>query len=73
MDYYQFNWHDTTRLENHPQKIGYQSFKLYSISEEYTNNINKSRYVAFSLSNCTIQICDLSTGYNFLNLNDHVQ
>lgn len=50
----------------YPQPIGYRQYKLISISEENTNNF--SRYTAFSLSNSTIKICDLSNGYNFLDL-----
>jgi len=49
-----------------PQPIGYRQHKLSSISEE--NTTNNCRYIAFSLSNSTIKICDLSYGYNFLDL-----
>lgn len=71
---YKFDWDKSfERIRDYPKRIGYERFKLFSISEEHTNNSNDSRYVALSLSNCTIQICDLWTGYNFLDLNDPVQ
>lgn len=73
VDYYQLDWGKSLRLMEYPQPIGYQHFKLSSISEEHAGVINNSRYIAFGLSNCTIKICDLITGYNFLDLNDPVQ
>ncbi|XP_026822292.1 apoptotic protease-activating factor 1-like [Rhopalosiphum maidis] len=66
---YDFNWENekkTTPPLVYPKPIGYRQYKLISISEENTNNF--SRYIAFSLSNSTIKICDLSNGYNFLDL-----
>lgn len=70
---YQFEWDNSLSSVDFPQLIGYQHFMLSSISEMNTNLLNNSRYIAFSLINCTIQICDLSSGYNFLELNDPVQ
>lgn len=66
---YDFNWENEQKTAPplvYPQPIGYRQYKLISISEENTNNF--SRYTAFSLSNSTIKICDLSNGYNFLDL-----
>ncbi|CAH1736793.1 unnamed protein product [Aphis gossypii] len=66
---YDFNLENEQKTEPpivYPQPIGYRQYKLISISEENTNNF--SRYTAFSLSNSTIKICDLSNGYNFLDL-----
>lgn len=68
---YQFNWeniNDRLRPIDYPQPIGSRRYKMSSISEENTSN--SSRYIAFSLNNSTIQICDLSNGYNFLDLNN---
>lgn len=73
MGCYQFDWHEAEHLVNYPQQINYQQFKLFSISEEHPNNINESRFIACSLNNCTIQICELSTGFNFLDLSNQVQ
>lgn len=70
---YKFDWDKSVRIMDYPKPIGYERFKLFSISEEHMNKTNDSRYVALSLNNCTIQICDLWTGYNFLDLNDPVQ
>jgi len=67
---YEFNWEDDNKTSVpsiiHPNAVAYRHYKLSSISEENTNN--NFRYIAFSLSNSTIKICDLSNGYNFLDL-----
>jgi len=66
---YKFNWKNENKTLPpvvYPKPIGYRHYKLSSISEENANNY--SRYIAFSLSNSTIKICDLSNGYNFLDL-----
>lgn len=73
MQPYQLNWENSSRLLEYPQPIGYNLYKVSSISEEHTTTINKSRFIAFSLSNYTIKICDLSTGYNLLDINDNIQ
>lgn len=70
---YQYEWDNSLSLLDLPQPIGYQQFTLSSISKMNTNLLNNTRYIAFSLINCTIQICDLSSGYNFLELNDPIQ
>lgn len=69
-------WNDTqvlTKLMDYPQPIGYQNYKTFSILNRYTSKINQMGYVAISLSNNTIQVCDLSNGYNLLHLNNPVQ
>uniref|UniRef100_A0A2H8TPT9 Apoptotic protease-activating factor 1 n=1 Tax=Melanaphis sacchari TaxID=742174 RepID=A0A2H8TPT9_9HEMI len=69
MQIYCFNWKDEKKTAPplvYPKPIGYRQYKLISISEENTNN--HTRYIAFSLSNSTIKVCDLFTGYNFLDL-----
>lgn len=69
-------WTDSrklTKLMEYPQPIGYQNYKMFSILDQYTYKINQMGYIAISLSNNTIQICDLSNGYNFLQLNNPVQ
>lgn len=70
MQSYDFNWENENKTSPPPlvysTPIGYRHYKLSSISEENTNN--HFRYIAFSLSNSTIKICDLSNGYNFLDL-----
>jgi len=66
---YDFNWKNEQKTATpvvNPEPIGYQQYKLISISQEKTNNF--SRYTAFSLSNSTIKICDLSNGYDILDL-----
>lgn len=73
MQTYKLNWERSSRLLEYPQPIGYNLYKVSAISEEYTSTINKSQFVAFSLSNYTIKICDLSTGYNLLDINDSIQ
>lgn len=60
-------------VHRYPQLINNQTYKFFSISEECTKDINNSQYLAFSLSNCTIQISDALTGYKYLNLNDPVE
>lgn len=70
---YKFDWDEPIRIIDYQKSTISKLYKLFSISEEHTNKKNDSRYVALSLSNCTIQICDLWTGYNFLELNDPVQ
>lgn len=73
--HYQFKWDEPIRLveeEEHPT-ISYRYFHLFSISESYTSKTNNSRYIAFSLSNSTIKICDLLTGNNVLDLNDPIR
>jgi len=70
MQSYDFNLENANKTSPpplvYPTPIGYRHYKLSSISEENTNN--HFRYIAFSLSNSTIKICDLSNGYNFLDL-----
>ncbi|XP_060875475.1 apoptotic protease-activating factor 1-like [Metopolophium dirhodum] len=67
---YEFNWENENKTSLptlvYPKPVGYRHYKLSSISEE--NTYNNFRYIAFSLSNSTIKICDLSNGYNFLDL-----
>lgn len=69
---YQFE-QNSLCLVDLPQPIGYRRFTLSAISEMNTNLLENSRYIAFSSMNCTIQIFDLSTGHNFLELNDPIQ
>jgi len=73
LGHYQFKWDEPISLVEHPYPICYQYFQLSSISEMYTSKTNNSRYIAFSLTNCTIKICDLLTGFNFLDINDPVR
>jgi len=66
---YEFNWENENKtslplVQHNP--VAYRRYKSFSISEENTNN--NLRYIAFSLSNSTIKICNLSNGYNFLDL-----
>lgn len=67
---YEFNWENENKTSLpplvYPKPVGYRHYKLSSISEENTSN--NFQYIAFSLSNSTIKICDLSNGYNFLDL-----
>jgi len=67
---YEFNWENENKTSPppivYPTPVGSRHYNLSSISEE--NTINHFRYIAFSLSNSTIKICDLSNGYNFLDL-----
>lgn len=71
---YNFSWNTFERVNEYLQPINKQHYKLFSISEdELSNQTNNSRYLAFCLSNCTIQICNSLTGYNYLNLNNPVQ
>lgn len=74
MQTYQLFWDKSLRLKSPlPHPKGYQDYILSAVSEDYTTIANHPRYVAFSLSNFTIQICDLDSGYNFLDLNDPIQ
>ncbi|VVC32819.1 Hypothetical protein CINCED_3A002930 [Cinara cedri] len=69
-------WTDDQNLKElmeYPQPIGYQNYKMFSILDRYPGKINNNGYIAIGLSNNTIQICDLSNGYNFLHLNNPVQ
>lgn len=71
---YQFSWTELKSIDEYPQQLSKQHYKFFSISEDYKGKqINSFRYLAFSLSNCTIQICNSLTGYNYLELNDPVQ
>jgi len=71
---HQFSWTGLKRIDEYSQPISKQHYKFFSISEDYKGKqINNFRYLAFSLSNSTIQICNSLTGYNYLELNDPVQ
>lgn len=70
---YSCKWDKSERFDDDQQPISKQQYKLLSISDDcLRNTINNPRYIAFSLSNCTIQICNSLTGYNYLDLNDPV-
>lgn len=71
---YYFSWDTFDRINACFQPINKQHYKSFSISEdESSNQTNNSRYLAFCLSNGTIQICNPWTGYNYLNLSNPVQ
>lgn len=71
---YHLNWNTFERINEYLRPIHKQHYKSFSIFEdELSNQTNNSPYLAFSLSNCTIQICNYLTGYNYLDLNNPVQ
>lgn len=70
---YYFNWNTFERINECFKPVNKQHYKSFSISEELSNETDNSRYFAFSLSNCTIQICNSWTGYNYLDLNNPAQ
>ncbi|XP_050540508.1 apoptotic protease-activating factor 1-like isoform X2 [Daktulosphaira vitifoliae] len=61
------------QLKECPQPIGFQEYILSSISEGNDGKTKNSRFIALALSNSTIKICNLMTGYNVLDLNEPIQ
>lgn len=73
LGYYNIIWDEHISCLKYQYHKGYPHLKCPSISEEYTSKIKDSRFLAFNLNNSTIKICDLLTGYNFLDLNSSNQ
>lgn len=70
---YKLNWNESIRIKESPHPIGYQEYTSFAISEGNVDATKNSRFIALALNNGTIRICDLLTGYNFMDLDDPIQ